>query len=146
MLSNRSGLSSDVIDLTNDSFAADIDDFCPDSDDIVDIISPKEALPKRPKLSGKNKQVGRRRNIRFDQAHIQSPECTQICFDNQQAMELYRKSSTCAICLDTLRDLTSTNCGHIFCRQCIVQAVQTTLKCPMCQKPTHLDGIHPIFL
>jgi hypothetical protein len=43
----------------------------------------------------------------------------------------------CAICLsfadeDTL--LSATNCGHVFCEECIKGAVKSAGKCPICRK------------
>jgi hypothetical protein len=52
---------------------------------------------------------------------------------------------TCPICLDTVVNRTpvSTLCGHIFCQQCIVQALGNAKKCPMCKKA--LNAKKPYF-
>lgn len=42
----------------------------------------------------------------------------------------------CPVCMDDVRqrEPNTTRCGHIFCKECIVTAVQSTHKCPLCNK------------
>ncbi|XP_069459928.1 E3 ubiquitin-protein ligase TRIM39-like isoform X1 [Ambystoma mexicanum] len=45
---------------------------------------------------------------------------------------------TCPICLDYFKDPTTTNCGHSFCRACIVgywEALGANPTCPQCREP-----------
>lgn len=53
---------------------------------------------------------------------------------------------TCAICMDTMKDETSTVCGHIFCNNCIVAAMQVKKCCPTCRKRLTNNQIHRIYL
>lgn len=56
---------------------------------------------------------------------------------------------TCPICLDNVRNHTpvSTNCGHIFCKQCLIQALKSAKCCPMCKKSiTRKNQSHDIFI
>lgn len=53
----------------------------------------------------------------------------------------------CAICMDSCvnNQPTSTKCGHVFCGNCIHEAVRLTRKCPMCKakiSPTMLFRIY----
>ncbi|KAG0359069.1 hypothetical protein BGZ54_010149 [Gamsiella multidivaricata] len=41
----------------------------------------------------------------------------------------------CSICLEVMVIPTMTRCGHAFCRDCILQAVDTAKVCPMCRAP-----------
>nr|XP_002714372.1 E3 ubiquitin ligase TRIM40 [Oryctolagus cuniculus] len=46
----------------------------------------------------------------------------------------------CPICQEHLKEATSTECGHLFCRGCLTQHVQKALAsdvlcCPLCRKP-----------
>lgn len=52
----------------------------------------------------------------------------------------------CAICMDTMKDETSTICGHIFCQTCIQGAINSQKKCPTCRKKLTLKNIHRIYL
>eukprot|EP00250_Pteridium_aquilinum_P026397 c32951_g1_i1 orf=285-914(+) len=53
---------------------------------------------------------------------------------------------TCAICMDTMKEETSTVCGHIFCRPCILGAIKTQKKCPSCRRKLTNSSIHRIYL
>lgn len=44
----------------------------------------------------------------------------------------------CPICQEALKEIVSTDCGHLFCRACLAQHVKTStseLCCPTCRKP-----------
>lgn len=53
---------------------------------------------------------------------------------------------TCAICMDTMEEETSTICGHIFCRKCIMEAIKMQKKCPTCRKRLVSSQTHRIYL
>ncbi|KAI4491061.1 hypothetical protein M0802_010478 [Mischocyttarus mexicanus] len=43
---------------------------------------------------------------------------------------------TCAICLEELKAKlkpTATNCGHVFCENCLIKVINDKKKCPTCQ-------------
>ncbi|XP_031474402.1 E3 ubiquitin-protein ligase CIP8-like [Nymphaea colorata] len=53
---------------------------------------------------------------------------------------------TCAICMDTMKEETSTLCGHIFCHSCITSAINLQKKCPTCRRKLSTNNIHRIYL
>jgi SNF2 family DNA or RNA helicase len=55
---------------------------------------------------------------------------------------------TCSICLeDSDPNLIGvTICGHIYCYECILQAVRTTGKCAYCRKALQIQDIHKVSL
>jgi hypothetical protein len=53
---------------------------------------------------------------------------------------------TCSICLDEMREMSSTTCGHLFCKGCIKQAVKSNKRCPQCRKKLTQAQIHRIYL
>ena len=57
-------------------------------------------------------------------------------------------SIRCAICLDsfTSKPLSSTNCGHIFCVECIGQHMKTKKECPTCRKKLTHNQVHRLYL
>eukprot|EP00262_Sarcandra_glabra_P003320 TRINITY_DN13986_c0_g2_i1.p1 TRINITY_DN13986_c0_g2~~TRINITY_DN13986_c0_g2_i1.p1 ORF type:complete len:169 (-),score=19.42 TRINITY_DN13986_c0_g2_i1:238-744(-) len=52
----------------------------------------------------------------------------------------------CAICMDTMREETSTTCGHVFCKPCITSAIRVQKKCPTCREKLSMTSIHRIYL
>lgn len=53
---------------------------------------------------------------------------------------------TCMICMDSMKEETSTVCGHIFCRACILGAIKAQKKCPTCRRKLTNSNIHRIYL
>lgn len=60
---------------------------------------------------------------------------------------------SCPICLDgyseivkSRRLIVSTKCGHIFCSQCIRDALKTAGSCPTCRKKLTHKQYHPIYI
>ncbi|KAF7545073.1 hypothetical protein G7Z17_g9455 [Cylindrodendrum hubeiense] len=52
----------------------------------------------------------------------------------QEALRLYVETQEdCAICYDTPTAPVITLCRHVFCRPCIVRAIEVQGKCPMCR-------------
>lgn len=52
----------------------------------------------------------------------------------------------CAICMDTMKEETSTICGHLFCQSCIQGAIKSQKKCPTCRKKLTMKNIHRIYI
>jgi DNA repair protein RAD5 len=43
---------------------------------------------------------------------------------------------SCPVCLEIIEDLAITDCGHVFCVECIEQCLNTNGKCPNCRNRT----------
>ena len=44
------------------------------------------------------------------------------------------KEETCSICHDIIQNMALTECGHIFCKECLMTSLSYANKCPMCNK------------
>lgn len=60
---------------------------------------------------------------------------------------------SCPVCMDSLSEIksegkqvVSTNCGHVFCSQCIKDAVRTQKRCPTCRKKLSARQYHVLYL
>jgi len=59
----------------------------------------------------------------------------KVSYDLMTALETELK---CSICLDLYNDPHSTNCGHYFCKECLVnyqKEMKYKCACPLCKKP-----------
>ncbi|KAJ6388423.1 hypothetical protein OIU77_026901 [Salix suchowensis] len=52
----------------------------------------------------------------------------------------------CPICMDEMKEATSTKCGHVFCKNCIEKALAVQKKCPTCRTKCIAKSIFKIFL
>lgn len=55
----------------------------------------------------------------------------------------------CAVCLEDLKGHlkpVSTNCGHLFCLNCLQQAIRVSGKCPLCNKKQGKNTFHRIYI
>lgn len=58
----------------------------------------------------------------------------------------------CIICMESFTDVTVTHCGHIYCHECLTQALKAGEKnsdrgvgnCPMCRKPVSRKKVNHI--
>lgn len=56
------------------------------------------------------------------------------------------KDFKCVVCLDEVKDPTSTFCGHIFCEECILASINSAQRCPTCRCKLTKNEIHPLFV
>ncbi|PRW56909.1 ubiquitin- ligase zinc ion binding [Chlorella sorokiniana] len=57
----------------------------------------------------------------------------------------------CGICMESMggsegRQMASGTCGHVYCYDCLVEAVRAQKKCPTCRKGMQLRSIHKVFV
>jgi hypothetical protein len=57
---------------------------------------------------------------------------------------------TCGICFDAMgkntdRQMAAGNCGHVYCKPCLAEAVRSRKKCPMCSTKMTMKQIRNIF-
>lgn len=55
----------------------------------------------------------------------------------------------CAVCLENLKARlkpVSTNCGHLFCLNCLEQSIRVSGKCPLCNKKQGKNTFHRIYI
>lgn len=65
---------------------------------------------------------------------------------NRNPVKDLQDEVTCAICLDHFKDPVSIECGHCFCRACIVQTwrgIRTNFPCPQCRKTSKWKFLRP---
>ncbi|KAH8237742.1 hypothetical protein KR038_010447 [Drosophila bunnanda] len=64
-----------------------------------------------------------------------SPEATIDLTENDDVPESDSSNESvynCPICLSKLQDPATTNCGHVFCFECLVECLVYRSSCPVC--------------
>lgn len=54
----------------------------------------------------------------------------------------------CILCFDNMIDglISSTPCGHLFCRKCITTSLMVRAACPICNKHVFMKDVHDVYL
>lgn len=59
-----------------------------------------------------------------------------------------RRKMECLICFETIssQDVSSTKCGHVFCKPCITKSVNAYGKCPSCNTVVTVNDLFSVYL
>ncbi|KAM9835015.1 RING finger protein 4 [Syngnathus typhle] len=137
LTSETAEASSHVVDLTNNDSVLLVDEgpqsrrdttgesyVVSSDDDDNDDTSP--AVPRVDFLSSLRKQS----SVRCTPGTISCP----VCMDTYSEM------------VDSGRLVVSTKCGHVFCSQCLRDALRCSLTCPTCRKRLTPRQYHPLYI
>ena len=72
-------------------------------------------------------------------------ELTKEVMTQAEVMANLKRRIICPICTDSIEDVSSTKCGHLFCFQCIKEALQVRKICPCCRKMVSQNDVHRIY-
>jgi peroxin-10 len=65
--------------------------------------------------------------------------------DNEKVMGYVKgQNRKCTLCLEGLKDPSVTNCGHVFCWECIGDWVREKPECPLCRRDIGASHILPL--
>ncbi|CAM0943556.1 unnamed protein product [Alopecurus aequalis] len=137
-------------------------------DDEVQAVSPSQVPPPRRNRRTRNQPVivvdlevdatpeGNKRprimplmNLfpeRAEGSSLQSSNAAKVSEEPAQVVAPTEPSFTCPVCWNKLVEPSTTKCGHIFCTECITQAIKYQKKCPTCRKALKKNNFHRIYL
>ncbi|KAI0733969.1 Pex12 amino terminal region-domain-containing protein [Fomitopsis betulina] len=76
---------------------------------------------------------------------ITAEEDERTILDFTQIPPAVRGSRNCTLCLEERTATTSTECGHLFCWDCIVGWGREKAECPLCRQSLSLTSLLPIY-
>ncbi|KAH9836547.1 peroxisome assembly protein per8 [Rhodofomes roseus] len=76
---------------------------------------------------------------------LTTEEDERTVLDFSQIPPVARGSRNCSLCLDERTATTSTECGHLFCWDCIVGWGREKAECPLCRQSLKLTSLLPIY-
>jgi hypothetical protein len=107
------------------------------------IVSPEKKTPLKPKKMTKESKIF---TIESDSEPKTPQGILQKIQNRGPTSGALTDNLKCPVCLDDLKDPTSTTCGHLFCWRCIQISVSDFKHCPTCRKKLTRKAIHRIFI
>lgn len=101
----------------------------------------------------KSKSFGRKKFIKWDDLHLQNrfvkngSLILEVEIIVEEVVGIEKEKFQCSVCYENLygKTISSTICGHLFCKFCIEQCIQFRSVCPLCGQKTNLDGLRTIY-
>ena len=102
------------------------------------LVAPDTVDPKRP--------AGLPRNNIASITHTDPSESSQYNLEDEKVMAWMPSSQQrkCTLCLEPMRDPSVTNCGHVFCWECIVDWCREKPECPLCRQECLAQRVLPL--
>uniref|UniRef100_A0A3Q3VV44 RING-type domain-containing protein n=1 Tax=Mola mola TaxID=94237 RepID=A0A3Q3VV44_MOLML len=149
----------DVMDNTEDGVEEVVDLTCEGSDStVVDLTNNDSVLSHVcPPLGPQNRRVatGESYVVSSDEDDT-PPVVNDALMSSMQANGSSRTTPgtiSCPVCLDSYSEITesgrlvvSTKCGHVFCSQCLRDALTSSHTCPTCRKRLTHRQYHPLYI
>ena len=82
--------------------------------------------------------------------HMTKKKYTEIINESKYLLNTFNKVTSnkdelseeeCPICMCEFEDTVMTKCGHLFCKECILESLNVNNLCPTCRKPVESGGL-----
>ncbi|KYQ96709.1 RING zinc finger-containing protein [Tieghemostelium lacteum] len=95
-------------------------------------------------ISSKNLEFTSEINNNNNQSSSSSSPTSQSSSNNDSKITT-SSPGTCTLCLENRTNTTSTECGHLFCWNCITEWCNNKPECPLCRRPISVRSLIPIY-
>ena len=108
--------------------------------------TPNNALLADSDEVGMREPVVRSHNSIASMTHTEAPESSVLSLEDEKVMAWMPSSQQrkCTLCLEPMRDPSVTNCGHVFCWECIVDWCREKPECPLCRQECLAQRVLPL--
>ncbi|CAA2956253.1 E3 ubiquitin- ligase RNF4-like [Olea europaea subsp. europaea] len=93
---------------------------------------------KRPRISAKQ-----RGGVVNSSVYLEDQDLVEL---SQPVPQPKPPTFSCPVCMEPIVEVTSTKCGHVFCKKCIVAAIEIQHKCPTCRRKLKKKDVIRIYL
>lgn len=123
----------EVVDLTgSEDEVVLVSEAVIDNPVLVTVHSPESVRPSRCRKRSRNRPT-----------NLKKCHFVEETVEKSQTPELKIK---CAICWNTMFELTCTPCGHIYCVRCIERELQDRKRCPQCRRACTKRQLRRLFV
>lgn len=117
------------------------------SSNVTRVIPPARVAPKRRRDDAGRPLVGTTQALVLRMLEQQQAAAAAAAATPPEAPST---NPTCGVCFEAMgkntdRQMAAGNCGHVYCKPCLSQAVKSRKKCPMCSTKLTLKQIRNIF-
>ncbi|KAM9849451.1 E3 ubiquitin-protein ligase RNF4 [Aulostomus maculatus] len=144
-----------VMDNVEDSVDEVVDLTCEASETVVDLTTNDSvlvnALPQNSRVSAGESYV-----VSSDEDEDSPPHLRAATLSSLQTNNTARWTPgtiSCPVCMDSYTEIVdsgrlvvSTKCGHVFCSQCLRDALRRSHTCPTCRKRLTPRQYHPLYI
>ncbi|KAM9238069.1 E3 ubiquitin-protein ligase RNF4 [Dugong dugon] len=150
----------EIVDLTCESLEPVVVDLT--HNDSVVVSSPQTLERRRPRRNARRLRQDHADSCVVSSDDDESPRDGDVCVTphtprgtREEGTAGLRPSGTvsCPICMDGYSEIVqngrlivSTECGHVFCSQCLRDSLKNASTCPTCRKKINHKRYHPIYI
>uniref|UniRef100_A0A3B4YFC1 Ring finger protein 4 n=1 Tax=Seriola lalandi dorsalis TaxID=1841481 RepID=A0A3B4YFC1_SERLL len=145
----------DVMDNTEDIVEEVVDLTCEGSEAAVVDLTNNDSVLVTTFISPQNRRVptGESYIVSSDEDEDTSPVLNAAIVSSVHTSRSTPGTISCPVCLDSYSEIVdsgrlvvSTKCGHVFCSQCLRDALTSSHTCPNCRKRLTHRQYHPLYI
>jgi hypothetical protein len=83
----------------------------------------------------------KKKDVEYHERNVRHLSSIITYFESIVPRSAHSLKDPCSICLDDITKLSITPCGHLYCNDCIIEAVRATGRCPECNEELTVDQL-----
>ncbi|XP_028271814.1 E3 ubiquitin-protein ligase RNF4 isoform X2 [Parambassis ranga] len=144
VMDNADDSVEEVVDLTCEGMEAAVVDLTTNNDSVLLV----DEGPRNGRVTAGESYV-----VSSDEDEDTPPVLHASTMSSSHSSRLTPGTISCPVCLDVYSEIiesgrlvVSTKCGHVFCSQCLRDALASSHNCPTCRKRLTHRQYHPLYI